>query len=74
MRPASEKLLRTAILLTFCIADIIGLHAQATEVAVAIAPPTPGATTSTVLASTPEKKTMKRKLPEPRDEWKDSAG
>jgi len=57
-----------------CIADNIVLQTQASPAAYAIAPPAIGAsTTSTIPASTLEKKIMKRKLPEPRDGWKDSA-
>jgi hypothetical protein len=54
------------------IADNGVLQAQAATTTDAIAPPAVGSTTSIVPASTSEKKTMKRKLPKPRDGWKDS--
>ena len=61
----------------FCIAKKSALHAQSATVADALTPASGvvGTTTTTTVSFTPSgifgKKIMKRKLPEPRDGWKD---
>ncbi len=59
------------------IEDKIAVHAQAVALTAALAPPAIVATTPILPAPpatsvTPENKIMKRRLPEPRDGWKDS--
>ena len=60
----------------YCIAVSSALHAQVTSAAAAIAPRNGAVATSVPSTSigNPDIKIMKRKLPEPRDGWKDSAG
>ena len=60
-----------ANLTTFCVAETSVLHAQAEAAAPApvISAPTVPTTTSKAVA---DKKILKRKLPEPRDGWKDA--
>ena len=62
-----------AILANFHVADKSVIQAQATAAAAASGVlPTPATTTSPTV--TIDKKNMKRKLPEPRDGWKDASG
>ncbi len=61
-------------LLSNClIADTSAAQAQASAAA-ALATPTVATTTTPLTTTTAEKKIVKRKLPEPRDGWKDASG